>query len=184
MTNEIVTTSWEDQEIISVLESEWITFPLKEDPINEVKELTSFNYDELVLYDRKIWSYPTEKCIQIMEETFRKWWTVEDVCKVIWITYKTYKNRTNPRRRTNRFFSRREQQEMIMRLWRAKVELKLRCNEKLIKMADGNFRALMKLFDILNIRKEEEEERFNDKTFDFKQTKDYSIEQEGKFYED
>jgi hypothetical protein len=51
-------------------------------------------------------------------------------------------------------------------------------------MADGNFRALMKLFDILNIRKEEEEERFNDKTFDFKQTKDYSIEQEGQFYED
>jgi len=125
--------------------------------------------------------FPSKERIQQMEDIFKMWWSVDDVCKILWISFKTYKNRTNTHREYNSYFTRGYQQKMLMRLKSAKVTYKLQCLYNLSKLARTNVNAAIKMLNRAWDIEKEEQTRFENK-HDFldelypEEKYDYSLE--------
>ena len=131
--------------------------------------------------------YPTEECIQQMEEVLRNWWSIQDACWIVWISYRRLKNRTNPYRSYSKYYTKKQQNELIRRLRAAKAFFWVNSKYALMQLSKTNIKAALEIYKIAKEQHEEEDERFKKKdTFEeelyWKYDYDMEEEEDNYFY--
>ena len=166
MTQEIKTTNelLKSETSNKKTKSEWLkSFTETTSPSikkNDEAQERDEHLDEFLKFKNMELKYPTEECIQQMEIVLRNWWSIQEACCIIGISYKRLKNWTNQKRRWTKYFTKKQQLNLIRRLRAAQAFCAVKNKASLMFLAKTDLRAALKVYDIVTKEQKEEEKRF------------------------